>query len=172
MVYFGGYSSAHVVVTRCPHCLNRLDARLSDPCCSQLQGFQLCHSLGGGTGAGMGTLLISKVREEYPDRIMDTVLSFRSSDIKVLAAKVSLTFKVQGPYHPRQKKKNIFFQKPRVLFLTSNAMFSPHGLQTRLTRYIAIMTTLYPNSHHNLFIMSPRETIAITTFSKLALETR
>ena len=26
-----------------------------------LQGFQLCHSLGGGTGAGMGTLLISKV---------------------------------------------------------------------------------------------------------------
>eukprot|EP00435_Cladocopium_sp_Y103_P038162 s12_g10.t1 len=36
--------------------------------CDCLQGFQLCHSLGGGTGAGMGTLLISKVREEYPDR--------------------------------------------------------------------------------------------------------
>jgi len=35
-----------------------------------LQGFQMCHSLGGGTGAGMGTWLISKVREEYPDRIM------------------------------------------------------------------------------------------------------
>ena len=33
--------------------------------CDCLQGFQLCHSLGGGTGAGMGTLLISKVREEY-----------------------------------------------------------------------------------------------------------
>lgn len=28
------------------------------------------HSLGGGTGSGMGTLLISKIREEYPDRIM------------------------------------------------------------------------------------------------------
>eukprot|EP00439_Symbiodinium_sp_Y106_P070717 s32_g12.t1 len=37
--------------------------------CDCLQGFQLCHSLGGGTGAGMGTLLISK---EYPDRIMET----------------------------------------------------------------------------------------------------
>lgn len=35
-------------------------------------GFQLTHSLGGGTGAGMGTLLISKIREEYPDRIMMT----------------------------------------------------------------------------------------------------
>ena len=40
--------------------------------CDCLQGFQLCHSLGGGTGSGMGTLLISKIREEYPDRIMNT----------------------------------------------------------------------------------------------------
>ncbi|XP_008941180.1 PREDICTED: tubulin beta-5 chain [Merops nubicus] len=40
--------------------------------CDCLQGFQLTHSLGGGTGSGMGTLLISKIREEYPDRIMNT----------------------------------------------------------------------------------------------------
>lgn len=40
--------------------------------CDCLQGFQLTHSLGGGTGSGMGTLLISKIREEYPDRIMTT----------------------------------------------------------------------------------------------------
>ena len=35
-----------------------------------LQGFQLAHSLGGGTGSGMGTLLLKRVREEYPDRIV------------------------------------------------------------------------------------------------------
>ncbi|KAJ1982639.1 structural constituent of cytoskeleton [Dimargaris verticillata] len=46
----------------------RKEAELSD--C--LQGFQLTHSLGGGTGSGMGTLLISKIREEYPDRMMST----------------------------------------------------------------------------------------------------
>ncbi|CAG9831749.1 unnamed protein product [Diabrotica balteata] len=40
--------------------------------CDCLQGFQLAHSLGGGTGSGMGTLLIAKIREEYPDRIMNT----------------------------------------------------------------------------------------------------
>ena len=40
--------------------------------CDCVQGFQLTHSLGGGTGSGMGTLLISKIREEYPDRIMNT----------------------------------------------------------------------------------------------------
>ena len=33
--------------------------------CDCLQGFQLTHSLGGGTGSGMGTLLISKIREEH-----------------------------------------------------------------------------------------------------------
>jgi len=40
--------------------------------CDCLQGFQLTHSLGGGTGSGLGTLLISKIREEYPDRMMCT----------------------------------------------------------------------------------------------------
>jgi tubulin beta len=44
------------------------------PCYASLYlaGFQITHSLGGGTGSGMGTLLISKVREEYPDRMMCT----------------------------------------------------------------------------------------------------
>ncbi|XP_042555378.1 tubulin beta chain-like isoform X3 [Dipodomys spectabilis] len=40
--------------------------------CDCLQGFQLAHSLGGGTGSGMGTLILNKIREEYPDRIMNT----------------------------------------------------------------------------------------------------
>nr|Q9GSR5.1 RecName: Full=Tubulin beta chain; AltName: Full=Beta-tubulin [Encephalitozoon intestinalis]AAG15252.1 beta tubulin [Encephalitozoon intestinalis] len=37
-----------------------------------LQGFQITHSLGGGTGAGMGTLLLSKIREDFPDRMICT----------------------------------------------------------------------------------------------------
>jgi len=37
-----------------------------------LQGFQICHSLGGGTGSGMGTLLLAKIKEEFPDRMMCT----------------------------------------------------------------------------------------------------
>uniref|UniRef100_A0A452SZX3 Tubulin beta chain n=1 Tax=Ursus maritimus TaxID=29073 RepID=A0A452SZX3_URSMA len=39
--------------------------------CDCLQGFQLVHSLGGGTGAGMGTLLLSRIREDFPDRILN-----------------------------------------------------------------------------------------------------
>ncbi|XP_030636094.1 tubulin beta-1 chain isoform X10 [Chanos chanos] len=37
--------------------------------CDCMQGFQFVHSLGGGTGSGMGTLIINKIREEYPDRL-------------------------------------------------------------------------------------------------------
>jgi tubulin beta len=49
--------------------------------CEVLQGFQVCHSIGGGTGSGMGTLLISKVREEYPDRIMASYSIFPSPKV-------------------------------------------------------------------------------------------
>ncbi|VVT51767.1 uncharacterized protein SAPINGB_P003206 [Magnusiomyces paraingens] len=37
-----------------------------------LQGFQLAHSLGGGTGSGLGTLLLTRIKEEYPDRMLST----------------------------------------------------------------------------------------------------
>ncbi|KAF7327387.1 Tubulin beta chain [Mycena kentingensis (nom. inval.)] len=40
--------------------------------CDVLQGFQLIHSIGGGTGSGLGCLLLTKMREEYPDRMLAT----------------------------------------------------------------------------------------------------
>jgi len=46
-----------------------------------LQGFQMCHSLGGGTGSDMGTLLSSKAREEYPVRTMETFSVLMSSEV-------------------------------------------------------------------------------------------
>lgn len=52
--------------------------------CDCLQGFQLTHSLGGGTGSGMGTLLVSKIREEYPDRMMNTFSVVPSPKVNVL----------------------------------------------------------------------------------------
>ncbi|CAF0992495.1 unnamed protein product [Adineta steineri] len=48
--------------------------------CDCLQGFQLSHSLLGGTGSGFGSLLIDKLREEYPDRAIMTFSSLASSE--------------------------------------------------------------------------------------------
>ncbi|XP_046842319.1 tubulin beta chain-like [Xenia sp. Carnegie-2017] len=54
--------------------------------CDCLEGFQIVHSLGGGTGAGMGTLVLGKTREEFPDRILSSysiIPSPRVSDVVV-----------------------------------------------------------------------------------------
>ena len=47
--------------------------------CECLQGFQMTHSLGGGTGSGMGTLLLAKLKEEYSDRMVMTYSVFPSA---------------------------------------------------------------------------------------------
>lgn len=36
---------------------------------------------GGGTGSGMGTLLIYKIKEEYPDRMLSTYSVFPSPKV-------------------------------------------------------------------------------------------
>jgi tubulin beta len=46
-----------------------------------LQGFQLMHSLGGGTGSGMGTLLLLKIRDAYPDKITSTYSIYPSPKV-------------------------------------------------------------------------------------------
>ncbi|KAE8360395.1 hypothetical protein BDV27DRAFT_167849 [Aspergillus caelatus] len=50
--------------------------RRESEACECLQGFQIVHSLGGGTGGGMGALLISRLRDEFPDRVIATFSVF------------------------------------------------------------------------------------------------
>jgi tubulin beta len=49
--------------------------------CDCPQGFQLTHSLGGGTGSGLGTLLLLKIRDNYPDRITCTFSIYPSPKV-------------------------------------------------------------------------------------------
>ena len=49
--------------------------------CDCLQGFQWSHSVGGGTGSGLGTLLMAKLREDYPDRMFCTYSVFPSPQV-------------------------------------------------------------------------------------------
>lgn len=32
-------------------------------------GFQIMQSIGGGSGSGLGSLVLNRLREEYPDRM-------------------------------------------------------------------------------------------------------
>jgi tubulin beta len=49
--------------------------------CDCPQGFQITHSLGGGTGSGLGTLLLLKIRDNYPDRITTTFSVYPSPKV-------------------------------------------------------------------------------------------
>eukprot|EP01083_Nonionella_stella_P126047 381334_1 len=40
--------------------------------CDSLQAFEIYHSFGGGTGSGLGTLVLRKLRDTYPGRILAT----------------------------------------------------------------------------------------------------
>jgi len=82
--------------------------------CDCLQGFQVTHSLGGGTGSGMGTLLISKIREEYPDRIM---LTFSV----VPSPKVSDT--VVEPYNATLSVHQLVENADEVMVLDNEALY-------------------------------------------------
>jgi len=82
--------------------------------CDCLQGFQITHSLGGGTGSGMGTLLISKIREEYPDRIMMTFSV-------VPSPKVSDT--VVEPYNATLSVHQLVENSDEVMVLDNEALY-------------------------------------------------
>ena len=70
--------------------------------CDCLQGFTMTHSLGGGTGSGMGTLLMSKLREEYPDRIMMSYPIFPSPKVSdVVVEPYNATLSVHQLVRPR-----------------------------------------------------------------------
>jgi tubulin beta len=46
--------------------------------CDVLEAVQLEHSLGGGTGSGLGSLLLNRLRDDYSDRILCTYSVFPS----------------------------------------------------------------------------------------------
>jgi tubulin alpha len=53
--------------------------RLADDC-RNLQGFLVTHAIGGGTGAGLGALLLQHLAEQYPDKVIVTFTLLPADD--------------------------------------------------------------------------------------------
>lgn len=51
--------------------------------CDALQSFFMCHSMGGGTGSGLGTFLLGLLADEYPDvyRFCNVVFPSQDDDV-------------------------------------------------------------------------------------------
>ena len=82
--------------------------------CDCLQGFQVCHSLGGGTGSGMGTLLISKFREEYPESITETFSIFHSPRVSDVYSE---------PYNATLSVHQLINNSDEVMVIDNHALY-------------------------------------------------
>ncbi|EGG13513.1 beta tubulin [Cavenderia fasciculata] len=101
--------------------------------CDCLQGFQVTHSIGGGTGSGLGTLLVSRIREEYPDRMMCTYSV-------VPSPKVSLT--VVEPYNATLSVHQLVENADEVMCIDNEAL---HDI---CSRTLKLATPTYGDLNH------------------------
>ncbi|XP_011495458.1 PREDICTED: tubulin beta chain-like [Ceratosolen solmsi marchali] len=101
--------------------------------CDCLQGFQLTHSLGGGTGSGMGTLLLSKIRDEYPDRIINTYSIMPSPKVQDT---------IVGPY-------NVLLSLQQLVNLTDSSFcIDNQGLYDICHRTLELPSPSYTDLNH------------------------
>lgn len=88
--------------------------RLQAEKCDCLQGFQVVHSIGGGSGSGMGSLLLHKLKDEYPDRIIN-------SNSIIPSQKVSET--VVEPYNAILSLNEMISNTDESICLDNEALF-------------------------------------------------
>lgn len=73
--------------------INRTEVEM----CDSLQGFQVVHSLGGGTGSGFATLMMFKLKEDYPDLMLNNY-SILPSEKVIIYRSISLYVRIRNIY--------------------------------------------------------------------------
>ena len=82
--------------------------------CDGLQGFQMCHCLGGGTGCGMGSLLLKNLRYEYYNRMICTFSVLPSP---------AVSNSVMEPYNTMMSVVKIADYADFCVFIDNEALF-------------------------------------------------
>lgn len=54
----------------CEHIIEIIRSEAEE--CEKFQGFQIIHSIGGGCGGGLGSCIASKIKEEYPETLVES----------------------------------------------------------------------------------------------------
>lgn len=102
--------------------------------CECPQAFQLIHSLGGGTGSGMGTLLLLKIRDTYPDKITCTYSIFPSP-------KVSDT--VVEPYNAVLSSHQLLENSDETFMIDNEALYNiMHNVVKKTTVEYSVLNRL------------------------------
>ena len=83
--------------------------------CDCIQAFHLINSLGGGTGSGLGTLTLSRLREEYPDLLITNTNIFPSSKVSEV---------VVEPYNTMLSIDRLLDQSDGVFCMDNEALYN------------------------------------------------
>ena len=101
--------------------------------CDAIQGFQIAQSLGGGTGSGLGTLILYHLQEEYPDRILSSIGVFPSPKVSDI---------VLEPYNTILAVKQLIETTDEVFSFDNEALYEI------CHRTLKLDTTTYADLNH------------------------
>merc|ERR1712227_574474 len=102
--------------------------------CDVFQGFQLFHSIGGGTGSGFGTLILLKIRDAFPDKITCTYSVFPSP-------KVSDT--VVEPYNAVLSSHQLLENSDETFMIDNEALYNiMHNVMKKKTVEYSVLNAL------------------------------
>lgn len=93
----------------------------------------LTHSLGGGTGSGLGTLILYHLQEEYPDRILSAASIFPSPKVSEI---------VVEPYNATLALQQLIETTDEVFCIDNEALYDI------CFRTLKIDTTTYYDLNH------------------------
>merc|ERR1712079_54671 len=113
------------------------------------QGFQLTQSIGGGTGSGMGTLLLLKIRDNYPDRITATFSVYPSPKVSDV---------VVEPYNALKQQEPKYADLNWVISMTMSGITASLRFRGKLNGDLRKMGTNlvpFPRLHFFLLAQSP-----------------
>ena len=82
-----------------------------------LEGFTLCHSIAGGTGSGMGSLLLERLNDRYPKKLIQTYSVFPNTNTEEGGADV-----VVQPYNSLLTMKRLTLHADAVVVLDNAAL--------------------------------------------------
>lgn len=109
-----------------------------------MQGFQIVHSLGGGTGSGMGTLLIQKLREEFPDKMICTFSVIPSPNVifDLLTYLLKVSDQLMEPYNAGLALRYLTEDADQVFCVDNEALYDI------CFRHLRIITPTLDNLNH------------------------
>eukprot|EP01084_Bolivina_argentea_P252675 424172_1 len=83
--------------------------------CDSFQGFQLCHSIGGGTGSGLGSRILQNMKDNYPNSKTCTFTVFPSPKVSDV---------VVEPYNATLSIDKLLSHSDETFVIDNNALFN------------------------------------------------